>query len=144
MDALETLMRTLAPAETKAVDLLRFCLETYNTKDGTGLFTGPARYAVLQERAALAAVQARSLRQWWAILLRRLRWPIPPSATDETLLALLTDPDDAAVLRVLALDTASVLTLARYQHTTDRTARRAGRAPMATAADADAAGGLFA
>jgi len=120
----EEFLEGLTPAQRRAVEILKAALDLYNTRDGVGLFTGPGRYGVLDARAALAAYQARSLLQFWAVLLRRMGWPTPPKRADEVVLPLLRHPDEEGVLQVLATETPSVVMLARALHEEGKTKRR--------------------
>lgn len=116
----DLLIASLSPPEQRAVALLKLALDSYNSTDGSGLFRGVARYDVLEGRARLAAHQARTVREWWSILLRRLLWPPPARRFDEPLLTLLSDGDDAATLRALASQSASLVMVARYWHDSEK------------------------
>lgn len=124
---MDDLLADLNLDERHAVALLRTALDFYNSADGTGLFAGVSRYAVLEGRVQLAAVQARTLREFWAVLCRKMLWPILPRAADETILPLLAYPAGRSVLHLLAGQTAPLLMLARYTHTEAKTERRVAR-----------------
>jgi hypothetical protein len=102
-------------------------LDCFNSADGAGLFGGAERYNVLAGRVEICAVQADSLPRFWALLLRRMQWPVPPKAADAAILQAISAPGAHEVLRVLATETASVITLARMAHDQDKSARRALR-----------------
>jgi hypothetical protein len=89
------------------------------------MFTGIERYNVLAGRIEISAVQADSLPRFWALLLRRMQWPVPPKAADARILAAISAPDGRDVLRALATETASIITLARMWHDQDKAARKA-------------------
>lgn len=91
------------------------------------MFSGVERYNVLAGRVEISAVQADSLPRFWALLLKRMQWPVPPKAADARILAAISAPDGRDVLRALATETASVITLARMWHDQDKQARRAIR-----------------
>lgn len=91
------------------------------------MFSGVERYNVLAGRVEISAVQARDLPQFWALLLRRMQWPVPPKSADSRILSAIAAPNARDVLRALATETASVITLARMWHDQDKTARRALR-----------------
>lgn len=137
--ALDALLDTLDPAQRAAVSITKLALDCFNSTDGAGLFSGMERYGALGGRMQICAVQADSLTRYWALLLRRMQWSVPPKSADMRIVECLSAPDGAAVLRVLAIETASVITLARMAHDQDKQARRALRdADRATAADAAA------
>lgn len=76
----------------------------------------------------MCAVQARSLTQFWGILLRKMMWPTPPKRMDEEVISQLQPlsvQEGLAVLRVIATQTASVVMLARYWHDQTKADRRA-------------------
>lgn len=98
------------------MELVRLSLDCFNSRDGTGLFAGVARYAVLQDRVMLSATQSRSLFQFWGTLCRRMQWPTPPKRADGDILAALTHEDEAGVLAVLAGNPGPVIQLARLLH----------------------------
>jgi hypothetical protein len=134
--ALEALLETLTPEQRAAVSITKLAIDCFNSSDGTGLFTGMERYGVLGARLQIAAVQADSLTRFWALLLRRMNWPVPPKAADARIVSCLSAPNGTSVLRVLASEAASVITLARMAHDADKATRRALRdADKAAAAD---------
>lgn len=105
------------------------------------MFSGVERYNVLAGRVEISAVQADSLPRFWARLLKRMQWPVPPKAADARILAAISAPDGRDVLRALATETASIITLARMWHDQDKQSRRAiqeaDRIEAQAAADAD-------
>ena len=108
--------------------MVRLSLDCFNSSDGTGMFTGVERYSVLAGRVEISAVQADSLPRFWALLLKRMQWPVPPKAADARILDAISAPDARDVLRALATETASIITLARMWHDQDKSARSALRA----------------
>lgn len=106
--------------------LLKTTIDCFNSRDGIGRFSGPARYNQLEQVASLCAVQARSLTEFWGILLRKMMWPTPPKRMDEEILSQLSaSPKDGLdVLRVIAMQTASIVMIARYLHDQDKTSRK--------------------
>jgi len=105
------------------------------------MFSGVERYNVLAGRVEISAVQADSLPRFWALLLKRMQWPVPPKAADTRILGAISAPDGRDVLRALATETASIITLARMAHDQDKQARRAIQEAdrIEARADADAA-----
>jgi hypothetical protein len=120
-------LSTLSPPQQAAIRLIKLSLDCFNSADGAGMFAGVERYNVLAGRVEICAVQADSLPRFWALLLRRMQWPVPPKAADAAILEAISVPDAHEVLRVLATETASVITLARMWHDQDKAARRALR-----------------
>ena len=110
------------------MNLIKASLDFYNAYDGTGLFTGPGRYAVLEGRVRIAAVQSRTLFEFWSRLLTKMQWPTPPKKADEVILPMLNHEDELGVLRVLAEETPSIVMLARAWHDEDKAARKAAKA----------------
>ena len=137
MSALSDLLVTLSPAQRAAINLIHLSLDCFNSADGTGLFSGVERYATLASRAQISAVQAGSLPSFWALLLRRMQWPVPPKAMDARVLSCIGASDGRDVLRALATETASVVTLARMAHDEGKAARKAERAEMAAGPKVD-------
>lgn len=87
-----------------------------------------ARYQALAGRVEIVAVQADNLPRFWALLLRRMLWPVPPKYADERIVEALSSPNSSEILRVLATETASCITLARMLHDQDKEARKADKA----------------
>jgi len=54
-----------------------------------------------------------------------MQWPVPPKSADQRILAAIAAPDASDVLRALATETASIITLARMWHDQDKAARKA-------------------
>ncbi len=113
-EAAETLLGSLEKPQQDAVRLVRLLIDTYNGKDGTGLFTGPARYHVLEDRIRLAAVQSRTGFEFVSRTLRSMRWPSPPRKDDEAFIAHMSTADQSRVLAAIARDTAAIVLLARH------------------------------
>lgn len=125
---LRDLLSTLSKPQQAAVQIIKTSLDCFNSAEGTGLFSGAERYNALTGRVEICAVQADSLPRFWALLLRRMQWPVPPKAADAAILSAISAPDGHDVLRVLATETASVITLARMAHDQDKAGRKALRA----------------
>jgi hypothetical protein len=123
-EQLTGLLNTLSAPQRVAVEVVQFALDLYNSKEGEGLFAGATRYNTLAARLEICAVQADGMSRFWALLLRRMQWPVPPRSADPRLLALLSAPDGADVLRSLATETASIITLARMSHDEHKKIRR--------------------
>lgn len=88
------------------------------------MFTGVTRYNVLAGRIEICAVQADSLPKFWALLLNKMRWPIPPKSTDSRILEAISQPDAQGILKTLAAETPSIITLARMLHDQDKAANK--------------------
>ncbi|HEY8136281.1 MAG TPA: hypothetical protein VIF61_00475 [Methylocystis sp.] len=129
MPSAAQLVETLEPPQRAAIQIVKIALDCFNSRDGTGLFSGVARYAVLAGRVEISAVQANNLTRFWAILLRRMSWPVPPKKADQAIVAALSAPDGRAVLMRLATETASIVSLARMLHDADKATRRAWQEP---------------
>lgn len=113
--------------------LVKTAIDCFNSRDGIGLFSGPARYNVLEERMMLCAVQARSLTEFWGILCKKMLWPTPPKRMDEEILPLITGHEpshDRAVLNAMRREPASIVMLARFWHDEDKQARKAEAAEI--------------
>jgi|GEM_PF-3272429 len=122
---LQALISTLSPPQQAAINLIKLSLDCFNSAEGSGLFAGVERYNVLAGRVEISAVQADSLPRFWALLLKRMQWPVPPKSADQRILAAIAAPDASDVLRALATETASIITLARMWHDQDKAARKA-------------------
>lgn len=112
-------------------------MNCFNSADGTGFFKGVERYNVLSQRAALAATQSRDVHGFWACLLRKMNWPLPPKKMDGEVIAVLAVGEQPAVLKALATETVSLITIARMLHDEDKKARRDFYAALAKEADSD-------
>lgn len=80
---------------------------------------------MLAGRVEICAVQADNLPRFWALLLRRMQWPVPPKGADARIVEALSAPDTGEVLRVLATETVSCITLARMVHDEGKAERKA-------------------
>ena len=110
----------MSQSEREAVQIVRTALDCFNSKDGSGLFTGVERYAVLTARTGIAAVQSVSLSQFWANLLRRMMWGVPPRKFDGQITECLTCEVPHEVIRILAMRTSAIVMLARMVHTEEK------------------------
>ena len=120
MSNAKKLLLTLNEAEQQAVQIIRTALDCYNSKDGSGMFIGVDRYVILEERAGIAAIQSTNLTQFWANLLRRMMWGVPPRRFDEQITDCLTYDKPHEVIRVLATQISFVVMLARMIHTEEK------------------------
>ena len=117
---MQNLLDTLTPQQQTAVRLIQLSLDCFNSVDGTGLFTGMTRYPVLAGRVELCAVQARNIPEFWAALLRKMRWPVPPRQYDSRIAELFQADDQPQVLRCLATEAVSIVTIARMLHSAQK------------------------
>lgn len=117
----------MSPPQQAAISLLKLSLDCFNGADGTGLFSGMERYNVLAGRVEIASVQADNLPRFWALLLRRMQWPVPPKWADGRIVEAISAPEGGEVLRVLATETASCITLARMLHDEKKAGMKAER-----------------
>lgn len=124
-DQLGQLVRQLPLHQQHAIGLLSLSLDCFNSRDGTGLFTGPGRYGVLADRVTLCGTQATTLLAFWALLLRKMQWSVPPKKADEQIILLMQAEMPAAVLRSLATEAVSLVSLARMVHDAHKAAKRA-------------------
>ena len=136
MSQVKELVAQLTPPQQAAIRLLKLALDCFNSADGTGLFSGPERYNALAGRVEIAAVQADNLPRFWALLLRRMLWPVPPCWADSRIVEALSAQQGTAVLRVLASETVSCVTLARMLHAADKEQLRADRQDLQREAEA--------
>lgn len=88
------------------------------------MFTGVTRYNSLAQRLPLAAVQARDIHGFWAGLLRKMQWPVPPKRADAAIIDALSVGDARQTLKTLATEAVSIITLARALHDQDKKTRR--------------------
>lgn len=109
---------------------MKISLDCFNSADGVGLFTGVARYNVLEQRLPLAAIKARDMFGLWSSLLRMMRWPVPPKAADAKIAEALLVSDPAKVIRTLASEAQAVVSMARMLHDADKNSRKALRAEI--------------
>lgn len=124
MSEASDLVSQLSPQEQAAINIIRLSLNCFNSAEGIGMFSGVTRYNVLAGRLEICAVQADSLPKFWALLLSKMRWPMPPKAMDRQILQAISADDANGVLRVIAMETASLITLARMLHDEDKAAKR--------------------
>lgn len=120
----EKLLMTLSQPQRDAVQIVKLSLDCFNSMDGCGLFTGVTRYNSLAQRMPLAAVQARDVHGFWAGLLRKMQWPVPPKKADPKIIEALSVEDARQTLKVLATEAVSIITLARALHDQDKKTRR--------------------
>lgn len=125
---LQDLLLTLSHPQQAAIALIKLSLDCFNSADGTGLFAGVERYSALTGRVEICAIQADSLPRFWALLLRRMRWPVPPKFFDQRIVDVISAHDSSDILRALATETASIITLARMAHDQDKATRREDKA----------------
>ena len=107
------LLESLTEPQQHAVKLLKAFIETYNSRDGTGMFSGVSRYAMLESRTALAAVRSLTLLNFWATLRRSLRVDIPSRSDDDVIAPLWQCENPLPVLQCLATESAELTMLAR-------------------------------
>ena len=105
--------------------LVKTTIDSFNSYEGIGLFSGMGRYAALEGRITLAANASRSLFEFWGVLLKKMLWPTPPKRVDELILPLITGQfNDREVLNAMRKEPASIIMLARYWHDQDKQPRK--------------------
>lgn len=124
----QQLFDSLTPPQQDAVSLVKLSLDCFNSADGAGMFSGVARYNVLEQRLPLAAIKARTMFGMWAGLLRIMQWPVPPKSADQRIAQALLVEHPAQTLRALATEAQAIVSLARMLHDADKAARKALRA----------------
>lgn len=129
---LQKIMDDLSPAQRAAVEIVKTALDCYNSKDGTGLFVGAARYDILATRMAIAAAQVQNLTAFWAKLQQRMLWGVTPKSLDEQIVRVLSADEPLKVLTSLRNETASLVMLARMLHDIDKNERMKRGTPKGT------------
>lgn len=135
---LADIFRDITFPEFMGVCLVKRFLDTYNSVDGLGLFTGMERYARLEDRLCQAATVSRTLSAFWDRLVRLLRMPIHGGEADRELLTLLRATPlsvQRLVLRSLTENYRSAVALGRLWHSEAKLnspeyAATIGRAPI--------------
>lgn len=125
---LQKIMDDLSPEQRAAVEIVKTALDCYNSKDGTGLFTGASRYDILATRMAIAAAQVQNLTAFWAKLQQRMLWGVTPKALDEQIVRVLSADEPLKVLTSLRNETPSLVMLARMLHDIDKRTNEARNA----------------
>lgn len=124
MSEISEMIDQLEPQQKAAINLIKLSLDCFNSADGTGMFSGVTRYNVLAGRLEICAVQADSLPKFWALLLNKMRWPIPPKSADKRIFDAISADNHNGILRCIATETPSLITLARMLHDADKAARK--------------------
>ncbi len=114
----------LDPGQREAVELMQIFIRVYGRGDGTGLFCGVTRYAVLEARTRLAATQSRTPLEFASRLMRSMQWPVPPSKEDAAIFDALSTECAAPMLATLMRDTAAIVMLARHTLREERDDKR--------------------
>ncbi len=117
------LLKEVTFAEFVGISLVRLFLDIYNSGEGTGLFSGMARYERLETRARQAAISSPTLRAWWDKLCETLQVGIHPGECDRAVFLLLSQPAGflQRVLRGLTEHYRSIVSVARLWHSTAKT-----------------------
>jgi hypothetical protein len=112
------IVRGLSFTEFAACALVRMAIDIYNSMEGTGLFSGVERYALLESRLRSAAVRSHTLRGLWAHLTRDLRLPVHGGDYDLSIGAFFALPDatQRAVIAAIIDQYRSIVTIARVWH----------------------------
>lgn len=121
------ILEMLSQPQKDAVKIIQVSLDCYNSKDGIGLFTGVERYNVLANRVGLVAVQSRDMASFWAKLVSKMLWQMPPKKFDQMVFDALSVSDPAATLKALATETVSIVSIARMMHDKSKKERAAIR-----------------
>lgn len=116
MSTAADLVSTLPQYQQDAISVIKTAIDCYNSVDGAGLFAGVDRYNNLLHRVEICAVQADNLPRFWALLLHKMCWEIPPRKMDARIIACLSANNAEDVLRCLSEEAASIVTLARMLH----------------------------
>jgi hypothetical protein len=113
---MDELLENLSEPEKLAVQVIGFCLNSYNSYEGSGEFSGPGRYEALAFGVSLAAAQTNTITEFWASLARRMRWPVPARGLNSELVSLFQNPNGSEAVRVLRQQARSVVEIAYALH----------------------------
>lgn len=89
---LEAVILSLSSVEYVAIALVKLAITMYNSKDGTGLFTGQTRYAMLQGRIGSSATRTTTIREFWSVLCKDMLFDIAPMSYDGVLIKFFSLP----------------------------------------------------
>lgn len=109
------LLQPLKFSEYVACTLVCILIDLYNSLEGTGLFSGMNRYAMLETRIHSASVRASNLARFWSLVTRDLQLPIQSVANDELVIQFyrLPAPLQESVITVLTEQYRAIVTIAR-------------------------------
>jgi hypothetical protein len=126
------LYNQLPPSQQRAVSIIQTFIDTYNSKDGTGLFSGVARYQYLEDRTKIAAVQSRTLLDFWSNLRQKLACPIPNKGDDYgiTKMWMLPANEQHETINNLATRAAEIIMIARSLADHDKADRILANTPI--------------
>lgn len=112
----------LTVSEFLASAIMRQFIRGYNSKDGSGLFSGIERYRRLQERSEFHAIRTTSMYQFWGGLAHDLQVGLPLDQLGDQHAAILGMPKALAqlVLVELVSNATSAIMLARLWLEADR------------------------
>lgn len=88
------------------------------------MFSGINRYNALEGRLKICAVQADNIHQFWSLLLNKMRWSIHPKRFDRMVIDAISQKHGDEILKVIASETPSVITIARMLHDQEKSERR--------------------
>ncbi len=117
-DSIIDIVSELSFAEFASVALVKLFMDTYNSAEGAGLFSGMERYGMLEGRLHAAAIRATSLPALWNRLTTDMRVPIQPTYADEKLAGLFALPRAVKLGMIASVlhDHRSAVTIARLWH----------------------------
>lgn len=132
MNPIIALFNQLPPSQQRAVTIIKAFIDTYNSKDGTGLFSGVARYQYLEDRTKIAAVQSRTLLDFWSNLRQKLACPIPNKGDDTgiTKIWMLPTHEQHETINNLATRAAEIIMIARSLTEQDKADRILANTPL--------------
>lgn len=113
-----------------AVRLTALLIGAYNSKDGTGMFSGPERYAVLSQRMPLAAAQSSSILSFVGKCQKLMRWPAMRQDKDTALHDFVDSGDQHLVLDALATEGTAIVSIARLLAKQEKPTRDLFDAPL--------------
>lgn len=109
------LAKQLTLPEFIATAMARQFIDLYSSRDGTGLFSGIDRYAMLESRLKNAAIRSQKLHSAWSNLVGGLRVPIHFGKDDENVAMfwLLPQSIQYQVLAAITENARSIISIAR-------------------------------
>lgn len=123
--------------EFSAIALLKLFMDSYNSHEGSGLFSGKERYARLESRMSIAAEKSKSILDFWNNLLGLMQCDSGPTSHDGKILKTIEiiNPASATVLHTMIAQRQSIIAVARQWHSLDkmqneRYAEKAGMAEL--------------
>lgn len=116
----DDVMSLLEEPVKKAIFIIQNFIDIYSNSENLGLFSGAERYINLENRVKVVAYQSKNLSEFYSKLIDKMLVSTQRVSKDIIVIDILKMSEQDKILKALAIETSTVITVARYLRTLNK------------------------